>query len=88
MILCEDPEIARASFPRSPRAPGGPLMHVIAAKAVALGEALRPEFATYAAPSVANAQTLGRRLTEAGSRSSRAAPTPILSPRRPAAACR
>src|SRR6266576_1403694 len=45
---------------------GGPLMHVIAAKAVALGEALRPEFATYARAVVANAQTLAATLTEAG----------------------
>ena len=41
-------------------------MHVIAAKAVALGEALRPEFATYARAVVANAQTLAATLTEAG----------------------
>src|SRR5881394_435432 len=67
MILCEDPEIARridsAVFPGLQ---GGPLMHVIAAKAVALGEALRPEFATYARAVVANAQTLAATLTEAG----------------------
>jgi len=45
---------------------GGPLMHVIAAKAVALGEALRPEFATYAAQVVANARALGEALMERG----------------------
>src|SRR5204862_5875822 len=49
MILSDDPEIARridsAVFPGLQ---GGPLMHVIAAKAVALGEALRPQFARYA----------------------------------------
>jgi len=67
MILCDDPEIARridsAVFPGLQ---GGPLMHVIAAKAVALGEALRPEFAAYARAVVANAQTLAATLTEAG----------------------
>ena len=45
---------------------GGPLMHVIAAKAVALGEALRPEFKTYQAQIVKNAQALAKTLTDAG----------------------
>src|SRR6266853_3248265 len=67
MILCEDPEIARridsAVFPGLQ---GGPLMHVIAAKAVALGEALQPEFAGYARAVVENAQTLAATLVEAG----------------------
>ncbi len=45
---------------------GGPLMHVIAAKAVAFGEALRPEFAAYQRQVVDNAQTLARCLTDAG----------------------
>jgi glycine hydroxymethyltransferase len=43
-------------------------MHVIAAKAVCFGEALRPEFARYAAQIVTNAQTLARELSEAGLR--------------------
>jgi glycine hydroxymethyltransferase len=47
---------------------GGPLMHIVAAKAVALGEALRPEFKTYAAQTVANAKTLAAALQEAGFR--------------------
>ena len=47
---------------------GGPLMHIVAAKAVALGEALRPEFKTYAAQTVANAKTLAQALQEAGFR--------------------
>ena len=47
---------------------GGPLMHIVAAKAVALGEALRPEFKTYAAQIVANAQVLAGALKEAGFR--------------------
>ena len=45
---------------------GGPLMHVIAAKAVAFGEALQPEFAVYARQVVANAKTLGDALMERG----------------------
>lgn len=45
---------------------GGPLMHVIAAKAVAFGEALKPEFKTYAAQVVANMQVLGNRLIQHG----------------------
>lgn len=46
---------------------GGPLMHVIAAKAVAFGEALRPEFKDYAAAVVANAQLLAEKLKSRGS---------------------
>ncbi|WP_112321578.1 serine hydroxymethyltransferase [Oceanibium sediminis] len=45
---------------------GGPLMHVIAAKAVAFGEALRPEFADYQKAVVKNAQTLAATLVEGG----------------------
>ncbi|GAB4121262.1 MAG: serine hydroxymethyltransferase [Rhodothalassiaceae bacterium] len=45
---------------------GGPLMHVIAAKAVAFGEALTEEFRTYAGNVIANARTLGERLRAAG----------------------
>ncbi len=45
---------------------GGPLMHVIAAKAVAFGEALRPEFKDYAAQVVANAKILAATLVERG----------------------
>lgn len=45
---------------------GGPLMHVIAAKAVAFGEALRPEFKDYAAQVVKNAQALAAVLVERG----------------------
>ncbi|SCA55120.1 serine hydroxymethyltransferase [Candidatus Terasakiella magnetica] len=45
---------------------GGPLMHVIAAKAVAFGEALRPEFKDYAAQVVANAKALAAVLVERG----------------------
>ncbi len=45
---------------------GGPLMHVIAAKAVAFGEALQPSFRDYAVRIVANAQTLAAKLKERG----------------------
>ena len=45
---------------------GGPLMHVIAAKAVAFGEALRPEFKTYQEQIIKNAQALAKTLTDAG----------------------
>ena len=47
---------------------GGPLMHVIAAKAVALGEALKPDFRTYQKKVLENARTLARVLTERGLR--------------------
>jgi glycine hydroxymethyltransferase len=45
---------------------GGPLMHVIAAKAVAFGEALKPEFKTYAANVISNIKSMGNRLLEHG----------------------
>jgi len=47
---------------------GGPLMHIVAAKAVAFAEALRPEFRTYAAQIVANAQALAEGLKQSGYR--------------------
>jgi glycine hydroxymethyltransferase len=58
-------EIDKAVFPGQQ---GGPLMHIVAAKAVAFGEALRPEFKTYAAQTVANAKVLAAALQEAGFR--------------------
>ncbi len=67
LILSNDEEIARkinsAVFPGLQ---GGPLMHVIAAKAVAFGEALRPEFKHYAAAVVANARALADELMKGG----------------------
>ena len=67
LILCRDAEFARqfdkAVFPGSQ---GGPLEHVIAAKAVAFGEALQPSFTTYAEQVVANAQALAERIQERG----------------------
>ncbi len=58
-------EIDKAVFPGQQ---GGPLVHIVAAKAVALGEALRPEFKTYAAQVVANAKVLAAELQQAGFR--------------------
>ena len=67
MILTNDEDIAKkinsAVFPGLQ---GGPLMHVIAAKAVAFKEALQPEFKTYARQVVANAQALAATLIEGG----------------------
>jgi glycine hydroxymethyltransferase len=67
MILSDDEAIAKkinsAVFPGMQ---GGPLMHIIAAKAVALGEALRPEFKAYARAVVDNARVLAETLTGAG----------------------
>jgi glycine hydroxymethyltransferase len=58
-------EIDRAVFPGQQ---GGPLMHIVAAKAVALAEALRPEFRDYAAQIVSNAKALAEALQAAGYR--------------------
>ncbi len=68
MILCKA-ELA-AGIDRSvfPGQQGGPLVHVIAAKAVAFGEALRPEFRTYAAQIVTNAKALAEALMAHGFR--------------------
>jgi glycine hydroxymethyltransferase len=57
--------IDKAVFPGQQ---GGPLMHIVAAKAVAFGEALRPEFKTYSAQIVANAKALAEGLQTAGYR--------------------
>jgi len=57
--------IDKAVFPGQQ---GGPLVHIIAAKAVAFGEVLRPEFRTYAAQVVTNAKALATALQEAGFR--------------------
>ena len=67
MVLTDDEAIAKkinsAVFPGLQ---GGPLMHVIAAKAVAFGEALQPEFKAYAKAVIENAQALASRLKERG----------------------
>ncbi|QNO27553.1 serine hydroxymethyltransferase [Sphingopyxis sp. OPL5] len=67
MILTNDEAIAkRINSAVFPGLQGGPLMHVIAAKAVAFGEALRPEFKDYAKATIANAQALANRLKARG----------------------
>jgi glycine hydroxymethyltransferase len=67
MILSNDPDLGkRINSAMFPGLQGGPLMHVIAAKAVAFGEALRPEFRTYQKQVVANAQVLAATLVERG----------------------
>ncbi|MCX5659179.1 MAG: serine hydroxymethyltransferase [Planctomycetota bacterium] len=69
LILTNDEEIAKkidkAVFPGMQ---GGPLMHIIAAKAVCFGEDLKPEFKEYAKQVVVNAQALAAALTEKGYR--------------------
>jgi glycine hydroxymethyltransferase len=67
LILTNDADIAkRINSAMFPGLQGGPLMHIIAAKAVAFGEALRPTFTTYAQNVVANAKALGEAITSAG----------------------
>ena len=69
LILCKDAEFGKqfnkAIFPGTQ---GGPLMHVIAAKAVAFWEALQPEFKIYAAQIIKNAKTLAETLISDGFR--------------------
>ncbi len=69
MILCKDAEFGK-QFNKAifPGIQGGPLMHVIAAKAVALGEALKPEFKEYAQQVIKNAKVLAEELTKDGFR--------------------
>jgi glycine hydroxymethyltransferase len=67
MILTNDEAIAKkVNSAVFPGLQGGPLMHVIAAKAVALGEALRPDFKVYARNIVANAKALAESLKSKG----------------------
>jgi glycine hydroxymethyltransferase len=68
MVMCREQfakDLDRAVFPGIQ---GGPLMHIVAAKAVAFKEALAPEFRAYQQQIVANAQALSARLTEKGFR--------------------
>ncbi len=69
LILTNDEELAKKiNKSLFPGVQGGPLMHIIAAKAVAFGEALRPEFKDYSKRVVANAKALAAALTERGYR--------------------
>ncbi len=67
MILSNDEDIGKKiNSAMFPGLQGGPLMHVIAAKAVAFGEALKPEFRAYSEAVVANAKALAKRLEDRG----------------------
>lgn len=66
MILCKQPWAAAIDKAVFPGTQGGPLMHVIASKAVALGEALQPSFKTYAENVVKNAKVLAETLVAEG----------------------
>jgi len=68
LILCGKDLAAAIDKAVFPGQQGGPLVHIVAAKAVAFGEALRPEFKTYAAQIVANAKVLAATLEDAGFR--------------------
>ncbi len=64
MILCRKEYAQRIDKAIFPGTQGGPLMHVIAGKAVCFGEALKPEFKAYQHQIVLNAQAMAKRLTE------------------------
>ena len=66
MILCAEEHAKTIDKSVFPGLQGGPLMHVIAGKAVALGEALSPEFRDYAARIIENAQAMASELTNRG----------------------
>lgn len=67
LILTRDPDLGK-KFDKAvfPGTQGGPLEHVIAAKAVAFGEALKPDFKTYSQQVVRNAQAMGEQLQTRG----------------------
>lgn len=66
MILCKEEWAKKIDKSIFPGIQGGPLMHVIAAKAVALGEVLQPDFKNYAERVVANANQLAKKLVSEG----------------------
>jgi glycine hydroxymethyltransferase len=68
LILCGQDLAAAVDKAVFPGQQGGPLMHIVAAKAVAFAEALRPDFKIYAAQTVANAKVLAESLAAAGFR--------------------
>lgn len=69
LILCNDEEYAKAiNKAIFPGIQGGPLMHIVAAKAVAFGEALQPEFKTYQENIVKNAKAFAEALVKEGFR--------------------
>ncbi len=68
LVLCREPDAKALNRSVFPGVQGGPLMHVIAAKAVCFREAAKPEFANYQRQTVANAQRLGTTLIDQGFR--------------------
>ena len=66
MILCKEDLAKKIDSAIFPGSQGGPLLHIIAAKAVAFGEALKPEFKEYQSRIVENAAVLAQSLTDAG----------------------
>ena len=68
MVMCQEPYAERLDKILFPGIQGGPLMHVIAAKAVCFEEALKPSFRAYQEQVVRNAQALARTLAEEGFR--------------------
>lgn len=68
IILCQKKHAKAIDKAVFPGIQGGPLLHVIAAKAVAFKEALDPSFTTYQAQVIANAQRIAKRLQDAGCR--------------------
>ncbi len=66
MILCKEELAKKIDSAIFPGSQGGPLEHIIAAKAVALGEAARPEFKTYQQQVINNAKALAESLVQAG----------------------
>lgn len=69
MILCRDPELGK-KIDKSvfPGFQGGPIMQMVAAKAVAFGEALKPEFETYARQVIANSKHLAKFMMDKGAK--------------------
>jgi glycine hydroxymethyltransferase len=68
MILCKEQHAAAVDKSVFPGIQGGPMMHTIAAKAVAFGEALRPDFLDYQRRVLENARAMGEALQRAGTR--------------------
>ena len=67
-VLCKEEWAVKLDKAVFPGLQGGPLEHIIAAKAVAFGEALRPEFSTYIDQVVVNARVMGEAMVDAGLR--------------------
>jgi glycine hydroxymethyltransferase len=66
LILCDEPLAKAVDKSVFPGTQGGPLMHIIAAKAVAFGEAMTPEFRAYSRQTVTNAKRLAEALVDRG----------------------